>query len=129
MGKVLNAHADGDRGARMPRKCAPVAGGAPKAFGNGCALDSLGRFPILAAFHQAKTMVRPSKDNGEERERKPENAFAYAHVGLQFAGVFLLFFAIGYWADKRWETAPWLTLSGAALGFGAGMYYLIRTVK
>ena len=74
-------------------------------------------------------MVGPSGDSGKKQKQKPENAWKYAHIGLQLGGAFLLFFALGYWADKRWETSPWLTLSGAALGFGAGMYYLIKTVR
>ena len=68
-------------------------------------------------------------DPGEDRKEKPENAWKYAHVGVQLAGCFLLFFALGYWADARWETSPWLTLTGAVVGFGVGMYYLIKTVR
>lgn len=31
----------------------------------------------------------------------------------------LLAMGIGYWADERYETAPWLLLLGVVIGFGA----------
>lgn len=49
-------------------------------------------------------------------------AYRLMSVGLEFslpalAGAFL---------DRRWGSTPWATLAGAAIGFGVGMYHLLR---
>lgn len=51
----------------------------------------------------------------------------FAGAGLELAGSFLIFAAIGYWVDQygRWER-PWGMLVGGLLGFLAGMVRLIR---
>lgn len=51
----------------------------------------------------------------------------FAGAGLELAGSFLIFAAIGYWIDQygQWER-PWGMLVGGLLGFIAGMVRLIR---
>lgn len=36
---------------------------------------------------------------------------------------------VGHWLDKKWETTPWLTATGALLGFATGMTHLLRMAK
>ncbi|MBI4396829.1 MAG: AtpZ/AtpI family protein [Elusimicrobia bacterium] len=38
----------------------------------------------------------------------------------------LLGLYVGYRLDKRWNLSPWMTLLGAALGFGLGLYNFLR---
>jgi len=52
----------------------------------------------------------------------------YLDLGMTFVvaiggGVWL-----GLWADKRWETSPWLVLAGALLGMVAGFYHFFSVV-
>lgn len=36
---------------------------------------------------------------------------------------------LGYWLDLRWGTLPWLVSLGGLLGFGLGMWHLLKMVK
>jgi F0F1-type ATP synthase assembly protein I len=48
----------------------------------------------------------------------------WAGIGIEFGGVIVVFCAIGYWLDQRWNTSPWLLLTGFFVGF-FGMFYNI----
>lgn len=37
--------------------------------------------------------------------------------------------ALGYWADRSWNTYPWLVITGAVFGFGLMMRELFSLVK
>jgi F0F1-type ATP synthase assembly protein I len=50
----------------------------------------------------------------------------YVTVGLQFVLMLLLPLGLGYWADTYFETLPWGTLIGFALGATAAMVSIIR---
>lgn len=43
-------------------------------------------------------------------------------IGLEFALPPLL----GSFCDRRWGTAPWITVLGAFLGFAVGMVHILR---
>jgi F0F1-type ATP synthase assembly protein I len=45
-------------------------------------------------------------------------------LGIEFGGVIAIFCYMGYLADKRFGTGPWLFLTGFFLAF-IGMMYLI----
>ena len=47
-------------------------------------------------------------------------------VGFNLAAAVLFGFFLGYWADKKLGTQPWLMLAGAVVGMGAGFYGFIR---
>jgi F0F1-type ATP synthase assembly protein I len=51
------------------------------------------------------------------------------HVGTELA----VLVALGSWAgmqlDRRWRSAPWCLVAGAALGFAVGLYNLIRATS
>lgn len=49
-------------------------------------------------------------------------------LGLQLAITVVAFFFIGRWLDGWLGTAPWLMLSGLALGVTGGMISFFRTV-
>lgn len=65
------------------------------------------------------------------RHKKPApNIFLrYSHLGLEFAGIFGVFFYLGYQADRLWATSPWLTIVGAILGFVSAMLRLVRVAQ
>jgi F0F1-type ATP synthase assembly protein I len=51
-----------------------------------------------------------------------------ATAGYTLIGAILLLGGLGYAADARWGTEPWLLIGGLALGIIVGFYELARTV-
>ena len=54
---------------------------------------------------------------------------ALAGLGFQFAAAIVLGVLGGNWIDGRYRTAPWGVLIGAATGFAAGLYSIIRAAS
>ncbi|MBI2340317.1 MAG: AtpZ/AtpI family protein [Deltaproteobacteria bacterium] len=50
----------------------------------------------------------------------------YGAMGFQLAASVVAGLFLGGWADKKWGSAPWLTLIGLILGAAAGFYNLFR---
>ena len=44
----------------------------------------------------------------------------FSSLGLQVALSIFIGLGIGVYLDRRWDTAPWLTLVGLGLGIAAG---------
>ena len=53
----------------------------------------------------------------------------YATAGLELMIIFALWMLLGWWLDGRWGTSPALLLIGAVVGFGLGMYRLVRDAQ
>jgi F0F1-type ATP synthase assembly protein I len=51
------------------------------------------------------------------------------YAGLQLALTVLIFFLIGFWADKRWHTIPWFALVGFGMGLAIGLTNFIKLFK
>lgn len=49
-------------------------------------------------------------------------------LGIEFAASLLLFIFLGRYLDGKYGTEPWLTVSGAAVGFAAGFYGMFRSL-
>ena len=52
----------------------------------------------------------------------------YLSIGVEFTASILLCLGIGWWIDKRFDTAPVFMLVGAFFGMAVGFYNLYRTV-
>ena len=50
----------------------------------------------------------------------------HSGVGLELAGATAGFALIGYWIDRRYQTAPWGVLVGVILGLVGGLYSLVK---
>ncbi len=50
----------------------------------------------------------------------------YSGLGVQFAASVGLFALAGRWLDGRLDTSPWLLLAGVFLGFGLGLYSMLK---
>lgn len=50
----------------------------------------------------------------------------HSGVGLELAGATAGFALIGYWIDRRYQTAPWGVLVGVILGLVGGLYNLVK---
>lgn len=70
--------------------------------------------------------------NGLKKER-PRSTLgqigSYLSIGLELAVFLLVFIFLGRYLDSRLGTEPWLLLTGAAVGFFAGFYNLIKTLS
>ena len=53
-------------------------------------------------------------------------ALRYSTVGLEFGIAVVVGYGIGWWLDKRFDTAPILTLVMLLFGIGAGFMSLVR---
>jgi len=61
--------------------------------------------------------------------RGPSNLNRYAGVGVQFAATLGVFTYVGYWADGKLGTSPWLMIVGVFVGFGGGLTSLVYKVS
>lgn len=77
---------------------------------------------------------RPAAPPGQNQTR-PAGAdstsgwYAIAGTGIEFVTAVGLFLVIGWWLDRKWNSFPWLTIVGAAVGFVVGLYVLIRAAR
>jgi F0F1-type ATP synthase assembly protein I len=52
----------------------------------------------------------------------------YKDIGMTFVVTIGGGAWLGYWADQRWGTAPWLLFVGAVLGIAVGFYHFFAVV-
>ncbi len=53
----------------------------------------------------------------------------YGAVGFQLAAAVVVGLLFGNWLDEKWDTKPWLALTGLILGAIGGFYNLIRILN
>lgn len=63
-----------------------------------------------------------------EREGAMRDLYRYSGLGLQFAATVGLSALAGNWLDGRLGTSPWLLLLCVFLGFGLGLYSMIKKI-
>ena len=75
-------------------------------------------------------MERPEpKPNDSGTENSTLRSIApYLTMGIQLAIPVILFFFLGKWLDFKFNTSPWLMLSGLILGAVGGMIKFIQSV-
>jgi F0F1-type ATP synthase assembly protein I len=61
-------------------------------------------------------------NSDDERDGRSATARRVTSIGLQMA----LPPALGWWADSKFKTAPWMLCVGAVVGFVVSLYQLIR---
>jgi len=57
-------------------------------------------------------------------KNKWQSLIKWSGLGIEFAGVILIFTYFGYKLDEKFNTLPWFLLGGFFIGF-IGMFYLI----
>ena len=67
-------------------------------------------------------------------KENPKNDFMvawgiYGAVGFQLASMVVGGLLLGNWLDHKWQTSPWLALTGLVVGSIGGFYNLIRIVQ
>jgi F0F1-type ATP synthase assembly protein I len=67
------------------------------------------------------------RDEGTEQREPTANRDGAAYQGaLEAVFAILIAGGIGYWADGRFGTSPWLLILGFAVGFGSFVLRLFR---
>jgi len=61
-----------------------------------------------------------------EKWQRRNYLLRYTTVGLEFAIIVGLFVWIGFMLDRRFQITPVLTVWGTGIGFGVGIYRLVR---
>ena len=74
-------------------------------------------------------MPNDRQNNTEKPEQSTETnkdrmAMRWVGYGIEFVGVLGIFTYMGYAADERWGTGPWLMVTGLMISF-IGMIYLL----
>jgi ATP synthase protein I len=70
----------------------------------------------------------PDRKSNADWGRAVREAAPLLGIGSTLALTVALGVGLGFWADRRWGTTPFLTLAGAILGLVMGMYGFIKTV-
>ncbi|MBN2211451.1 MAG: AtpZ/AtpI family protein [Sedimentisphaerales bacterium] len=72
---------------------------------------------------------KASKQQDSSPKEEPSfgrESFRWIGYGFELIGVMVIFTYAGWRLDKRWDTAPWLTLALAAVAFIGMMYLLFK---
>ena len=74
-------------------------------------------------------MDRPNVNSGNSGFRGYAKAYQIIAASMQFAVAVILMLFLGMWLDGKFDTSPWLMLTGLAVGFTAGFYSFLRSVR
>jgi len=74
----------------------------------------------------------PPKQPGERDEENAAESYRraapYLDASWQLAGSVALWTVVGWFADSKLKTTPWLLVSGAVVGMGLGFYLFFKAV-
>lgn len=71
----------------------------------------------------------PTKRGAEPQSGSAAGWYSLVGIGFEFLASVCLFGLIGWWADRRLKTFPWLLIAGAAIGFAVGLTMMIRAAR
>ena len=71
----------------------------------------------------------PARDPRTAGDQGTAGWYAIAGTGIEFVTAIGAFLLLGWWLDRKWNSFPWLMIVGAAVGFAAGLYLLIRAAR
>jgi F0F1-type ATP synthase assembly protein I len=68
------------------------------------------------------------------QENQPDNQkwktiMKWSGLGVEFAGVIILFCYFGYKLDERLQSSPWFLLAGFFIGFIGMLYIIIKDTR
>lgn len=86
------------------------------------------------AFQERATWATKSKTSSkqttrlqeQQKKERPDSFLRFTGLAFTMAGTIAACVGLGYWADKSWETSPFLTISGAIVGVFASLYLTIK---
>ena len=75
-------------------------------------------------------MQKPDDERFSDNLGRSARALSdYLGLGLQIAASFVFFVFIGYWADSKFGTSPWLFLFGVLVGMVGIALLLMKVVR
>jgi F0F1-type ATP synthase assembly protein I len=85
----------------------------------------------LEAFVSEPPTEQPKDDrrDGGKDDQSALGMYRLVGIGFEFASTVGVMALLGWYLDKRWHTSPWLLVSGIAVGFGFGLWRLIRAAR
>jgi ATP synthase protein I len=89
-------------------------------------LDALDSNGVVTAPHSIQTPIGSMK---RENRRAIRELAYYSSLGLQIALSIFIGLFLGIYLDRRFECAPWLTLTGLAMGIIAGYRNIGLAIK
>ena len=66
------------------------------------------------------------KEDDDSAAASYRKAGPYIDASWQLAGAVGLGSLLGWWLDKKFNTAPWLLVGGALFGIGTGFYLFFK---
>ena len=87
----------------------------------------------LTGKGSAKKLSKKELDNkdrrGEDESREDRKSLRWTSLGIEFVGVMGIFAYLGYLADERFRTGPWLMFIGFVTAFVGMTYLLFKETK
>jgi ATP synthase protein I len=74
-------------------------------------------------------MPTPDRQEREQGLAGYGKAYEIIAAALQLAVAVILMFFLGNWLDGKFNSAPWLMLTGLAVGFAGGFFAFLRSVQ
>ena len=71
---------------------------------------------------------RPSEGAEEDAAASYRRAAPYLDASWQLIGSVALWTVVGWFADRKLHTTPWLLVSGALIGTGLGFYLFFKSL-
>jgi len=71
---------------------------------------------------------RPSEGREEDAAESYRRAAPYLDASWQLVGSVALWTLVGWFADRKLHTVPWLLVSGAVVGTAVGFYLFFKSV-
>ena len=70
-----------------------------------------------------------SQQESQSENNKWKTIMKWSGLGVEFAGVIILFCYFGYKLDEKFQTSPWFLLTGFFLGFIGMLYIIIKDTR
>ena len=70
-----------------------------------------------------------SQQENQSESKKWKTIMKWSGLGIEFAGVIILFCFFGYKLDEKFQTSPWFLLAGFFLGFIGMLYIIIKDTR
>ncbi|MGA2679224.1 MAG: AtpZ/AtpI family protein [Sedimentisphaerales bacterium] len=70
-----------------------------------------------------------SQQESQSENNKWKTIMKWSGLGVEFAGVIILFCYFGYKLDEKFQTSPWFLLAGFFLGFIGMLYIIIKDTR
>ena len=70
-----------------------------------------------------------SPQENQSESKKWKALMKWSGLGIEFAGVIVLFCYFGYKLDEKLQTSPWFFLAGFFVGFIGMLYIIIKDIR